>query len=338
MNQLLRYRNVWLGVAMVWIVWYHSGLHIPAAWFVYPKRWGYGGVDICLFASGIGCYFSLGKDSDILRFMKRRVLRLAPTYLCFMVIWIAYKRITISLPWQAAIGNLMGIQSLTGMGNDFNWYISALILCYVGAPYMKRLVDRLEKIWMQSLLISILLLASVPFWGSNTYLIIVTRIPIFYIGMLFAKQCSRDYVLRKKGVFLAVLIMMAGFFGLYIGYKAFPEYVTLYGLCWYPFVFITPGLCIAISLTVMAVEKNRLGYRIIKLMEWIGKNSFEVYLIHIPIYEILKQICDTWDFSFPANLLWLGSVPVIGVGCFLLKSAVKLVSEIWNKRMTKKAS
>ena len=64
LNETFRFRNQWLGIAMVWIMWYHSGFSGNIRVFHYLKSIGYGGVDICLFASGIGCYFSLEKDSS----------------------------------------------------------------------------------------------------------------------------------------------------------------------------------------------------------------------------------------------------------------------------------
>lgn len=68
---ILQYRNVWMGLAILWIVFFHSGLEILVLHFV--KMSGYGGVDIFVFSSGIGCFYSLDKDQDAERFMIRRI-------------------------------------------------------------------------------------------------------------------------------------------------------------------------------------------------------------------------------------------------------------------------
>lgn len=332
MNQLLRYRNVWLGVSMLWIVLYHSGLHVPSALFVYPKRWGYGGVDICLFASGIGCYFSLAKDPDILRFLKRRVQRLAPTYLCFMIFWTVYRQMTAPMPLQAVIGNFLGIQTLTGVGHDFNWYISALVLFYLAAPYLKQLADRLSRLWQQLLLMGILLLMSIPFWGSVNDLVIISRFPVYYAGFLFAKYCASNGVLHNKHIMLSAVALIVGILCLYITGKLDPEVITPYGLPWYLFLWITPSLCTMISLCAMAMEKSRIGQKLLRLLEVIGINSFELYLVHIPLFEVLKKICDTGVLTFSPNLIWVATIPVIAFGCFLLKKITGIGTKLLTTR------
>ena len=146
LKDMLKYRNAWLGVAMIWIVFYHAKINIGLDILHTIKAFGYGGVDICLFASGAGCYFSLSANSDIGTFIKRRFVRLAPTYLCFIVFWLIYKFFIDSISLQAVLGNIFAIQNFTGLGQHFNWYISAIILFYFLAPYLKIVVDRASSI------------------------------------------------------------------------------------------------------------------------------------------------------------------------------------------------
>ena len=91
LKRIFKHRNFWVGVAMVWIVFFHSAVMVSWVPLNVFKDLGYAGVDICLFASGIGCYYSLEKDPDILRFLKRRATRLAPVYYCFIIPWLIYK-------------------------------------------------------------------------------------------------------------------------------------------------------------------------------------------------------------------------------------------------------
>ena len=141
----LKYRNIWLGCAMIWIVLYHTEVYMSIGLLRYFKGMGYGGVDICLFASGIGCYFSLDKNPEIINFFKRRFIRIAPTYWCFICIWFIYRALIGKLKLSAVLGNVLGIQSLTGLGNEFNWYISALLILYILAPIFKAIVDKSKK-------------------------------------------------------------------------------------------------------------------------------------------------------------------------------------------------
>ena len=52
LKKCLQFRNLWIGIAMLWIVFFHSSLEIDSQGLVLFKNFGYGGVDICLFAPG----------------------------------------------------------------------------------------------------------------------------------------------------------------------------------------------------------------------------------------------------------------------------------------------
>lgn len=333
MNQLLRYRNVWLGTAMAWIMLAHSGFGHPSAVFAYLKLWGYGGVDICLFASGLGCYFSLEKDPDILRFQKRRLRRLAPAYLCFLFPWLLWKLATSDFPARAVVGNLLGIQHLTGMGNSFNWYISALVLFYLAAPYLKAYADRGEGAGWQLRMIGFLLLLSVPFWKNYEYIVVLARLPVFYLGMALGKQCKADRELDGKGISLCLGGMAAGFGLLYLAQQNLEQLLWTHGLYWYPFLLITPGLCLMIHLAATFCEKRKALRWINRGFEIIGKYSFEIYLIHIPLYEELHGLFAQWKLPYDNNLLWLCTLPVVAIGCVALKAAAAAVSGLLDWKM-----
>lgn len=327
-KNLIRWRNLWLGVAMLWIIFAHSGLKIDSQFLNYLKNWGYGGVDICLFASGLGCYFSLNKDPDTLRFLKRRLLRLAPTYIPFMLVWCVYRRLTHGpYPLTAVAGNLLGIQDLTGLGNSFNWYISAILLFYLLAPLFKDLADRLSPT-KQALFLGVLLLISVPFWRADGYIITLTRLPIFYCGMLLARWCREEKVLTAKPLLACLLAMVLGFGLLHYCYNHFESILWSHGLHWYPFLLITPGLCITLSLVAGATEKLRFSPLLTKPLEAIGKCSFELYLVHIPIFEFLRPRVK--ELPYDRNLLWLGIFLLTALSCVILKTFARQVTRLFR--------
>ena len=83
-----------MGIAMIWIVAYHSGIDLYNPILIYVKEIGYGGVDIFLFAAGLGNYYSYLKDYSPLDFLKRRIVRLAPVYFPFILVWIIVKNLS----------------------------------------------------------------------------------------------------------------------------------------------------------------------------------------------------------------------------------------------------
>lgn len=325
MNQLLRYRNAWLGCAVVWIVLSHSGFEFPSYLFTYLKMWGYGGVDICLFASGIGCYFSLEKDADILRFQKRRIVRLAPAYLCVIVVWNIHKMCGSGMPMRAAIGNLLGVQGLTGLGDAFNWYIAALIILYILAPYLKALADRLTHTWAHYVVVGVFVILTIPFWTADNFIIIVTRLPIFYFGMYFARQCNAGKQLNLRDILSYTVAVLVGITILWKTSHIFSEILWSHGWHWYPFILIVPGLCVWISLAGIVLEKFKIGRWGMGMLESIGKYSFEIYLIHIPLYEILIEVLPARNLPVHGNLLWVGTIPIIAVACILLRTVANRI-------------
>lgn len=326
LKELLPYRNLWLGLAMIWIVFAHSGFKPVSMLFTYLKAWGYGGVDICLFASGLGCYFSLEKDSDALRFLKRRIARLAPVYIPFILLWCVYHYLTHGpYPVSAVLGNLLGIQNLTGLENSFNWYISALLLFYVLSPLLKSLTDRIGY-GRQAVVIGFLLLLSVPFWTADTYIITVTRLPVYYAGMVFGRMCKEDRELSLLALVGCVAASALGFWLMKFCTDHFESILWSYGLHWYPFLLITPGVCIVLSLAGLALEKVRYSKVLTKPLAAIGAYSFELYLLHVPLYEFLHPRLR--ELPYDRNLMWLATLPVIWVGCVVLKKVGKLISRL----------
>ena len=223
LKRCLQFRNLWVGIAMLWIVFFHSALELTSEGLVMFKNFGYGGVDICLFASGIGCYFSLEKDPDILEFLKRRVRRLGPVYLCFIIPWILWRLWISDMPGWAILGNLLGVQSLISWDYHFNWYIGGLVVYYFTMPYMKRLTDSCGKLCQDLLVWLYIGVATIPFWGAHNTIVMLSRLPVVYSGMVFGKLAKEGYVLRFRDYLVSAIAVAAGAAVLVICQTSFPE-------------------------------------------------------------------------------------------------------------------
>lgn len=185
---IVNYRNVWMGIAMLYVVFFHSSFSLPHVFFEYIKELGYCGVDICIFASGIGCYYSLSKDSDVLGFYKRRIMRIFSTYWCFIIFWIVFKLFTNPITFREIVGNVFGIQTFTGYGTNFNWYISGILILYLLAPIFKLIIDK-NNIKTNVFCVLVLIIISFAFWQTGALLMIATRVPLFFVGMVFGHFC-----------------------------------------------------------------------------------------------------------------------------------------------------
>jgi len=284
------------------------------------------------FGSGIGCYFSLNKNPDIYDFYKRRFFRIAPTYICFIILWFVYKRIIGEVSFQMLIGNLFAIQNFTGFDNYFNWYISALLLFYLLAPFFKSFVDR-ASIKTAILAFAILLVFSLSFWNANTYIITITRIPIFLMGFFVGRLALKnDYNITIKSSVLAIICMVIGLVFLFIVILTCKEFLWSYGLYWYPFILITPGLCLCISYFVFFAQNVKWLNWITIFLKKIGENSFEIYLLHIPFFDVARVLVNKIEvLKDYNNVIWIIAFALMPVIVICLKIYIKIVMSLFQK-------
>ena len=72
-RNITKYRSVWMALAALWILYYHSSLppKYYSSFLGYVRFFGFSGVDIFVFASGLGCYHSLTRHYDPIAFLKK---------------------------------------------------------------------------------------------------------------------------------------------------------------------------------------------------------------------------------------------------------------------------
>lgn len=312
---MITYRQAWMGLAMLWIMFFHAWISIPSRAINFVKDLGYGGVDIFLFASGIGNYYSYLRDESPLDFLKRRIYRLAPAYLPFIVLWCIVEVIRGKLNPFFIVGNVFGIQDFSASGKSFNWYLTAIVICYLLTPYFASFVKK-NNLKNNCVFVAILVILSTAFWNDNKFIISVTRLPIYVIGMICAKWDDKQ-IMRKHALTGALL----GFFGfvlLALAYKYQSKYLWAYGFHWYPFIIITPFLCYAISLAAMNFEKNTVLSVLSAAIQSIGNCSFELYLVHIFVFDIVESIIQKYEL-YNNNWIWLITFMIVFPSAYALK-------------------
>lgn len=327
-----RHRSVWLGLAMALVMLYHSLMPVRLPYYGLIQKYGFVGVDIFVFASGIGCYYSLDKDPDILRFLKRRMSRLGPVYLCFIIPWLLWKLSAGGFPVDAVVGNLLGLESFHSWTYHFNWYISALIVFYLLLPYMKWLTDSFWKIWGDLLAVLILILMAVPSWSASNYnMVIWARLPILYLGVMYGKLGKQGFALNLKTGFLHVLSAVAGCLLLYATRNWTDELLWNRGMNWYPFLFITPGCCMFVSFLCEYLIRWNPVKLLLRPVQLMGEYSFELYLVHILFFEQLRfTIYELFaQFSYvPDGYLWLALWLAVFILAFLLNRIARLMGHL----------
>ena len=328
MKAISEKRDFIMGMAILWIMLFHFTDYTSVFELNFFRNTGYGGVDIFILLSGFGCYHSLKKDDDTLSFFSRRLFRLLPSYIPFIIIYMAVRTVTGSIYGTEVIGNLMMTGWWNGSPNQFNWYIDAVILYYLLAPVICLWLKRTDRPLLTSCaLMVIAYLVSLSF-THGSLLIAICRLPVFVLGAVFARYLDKDAADMKipEAVIVVVsnILMPIGF--ILVHYLVFTQDKWdkwRYGLFWYPFILIVPGLIIDLGYIGKFAEKTKVTDMIIKIIGQIGKASFELFLIHMFVYELAAYKSDalSLDAKWKWYVIYLIAL-LLGYGYYRLVKAV----------------
>ncbi len=344
---LSSHRSFIMGIAILWVAWFHTDLEIGIPWISFFREIGYGGVDIFFLLTGIGAYFSLKKKPDAALYMKNRILRILPAYYPFIFVWLVMMKITGELYGTEIIGNLTMMGWWHGGRNQFNWYTNAIWLFYLLAPFLVGVIGReaddvmvlsdgsadYKKSAKKKVVITVCLmatgfLASMTFWHT-LLLTAFSRLPLFVLGIYLGSeimkekqrgvsgtagassdsQSSRELFGWQKYPFVFWnMLMAAGFVLLYFCLEKLSGYMWNYGLWWYPFILIAPGLSLDLAYLAELLSKQRIGRWIKNAVSEIGNASFEIFLWHIGVFEFVKPRYEmnglTWAALLAVVVLW----------------------------------
>lgn len=279
------------GFAILWVVFFHARLGLDG--FLYQvQRIGYGGVDLFFFLSGYGLYLSLEKDADVGRYLARRARRLLPAYVPFCLVWLA-----VMLPLygagtataaRIAAGNLFMLGFFADIPLLINWYVSALALTLLAAPLFHAVLRR-KKALGDLALFAALLGLGLAFVSRDTYMAI-SRLPVFALGMVFARPAAREPKARSMAALLGASAL-TGLTALYLCLARFSDQTLCdYGLYWHPFILIAPALCAGLGWLFARCPAAISGS-----FALLGRASFEIFLFNVWLELAGKRygLCET---------------------------------------------
>lgn len=274
---LSRYRGVLMGFAMLIIVLFHVSVARQSA-FYGLHRLGNLGVDIFLFLSGIGLWFSWTKHPDMGRFYRRRLLRIYPAWLIVALIYFVPR--LWHQPLLLAGEVLFNVRFWTHDEGQF-WFIPAILAMYLMAPpYMKLIEKRPAWRWLPVLLCCWCVAVQwvQPIHAAVGHIeIFWSRLPIFFIGINCGAWVREERPLPK------------GWFGF-----ALSAFILTFALCLYleqvlhgrfplfaermVYIPLTLSTVLLLSAALTFVEKTQQW--LLRMLSFIGGISLEIYLIH----------------------------------------------------------
>lgn len=330
LKEVIKYRKIWMGFAILWVIFFHFGYKPPDPLAALQSS-GYSGVDIFFFASGIGCYLSYSRDKNAAAFIKRRFIRIMPTYFVFIVIWCTYKVITDGMDFTTVLGNIFCVQDLTGKDGSFNWYFGAMWIFYLLTPYFVAVADKIKKPAGCVLFCLLLVLFSFPFWNVKALIIIVTRMPVYFLGMYLAKRSQEsDEKISLKFMLIATVLSIISMAAFIVCYFKLHDELWNYGLWWYPFIITAPTICLYLSFISKQLEKKSVGQKILKAFSFIGSYTFELFLVHMFVFkEVSSMIMERQPNHVIA--IWFAALIPVAIGAVILYQLTKGVKKLIKK-------
>ncbi len=335
LKEIIKYRKIWMCFAILWVMLLHFEIKITGP-LSFLQLSGYSGVDIFLFASGIGCYLSYSKDRDAAGFMKRRIRKLLPITAVAMAVWCVYLCLKRGADFSAVIGNLFYVRGFTGQTEGFNWYIEAIWVYYILVPYFAAVADKTKNNLACAGVCAVLVLFSTAFWNVDKMIIAASRLPVFFVGIYFAKRSKEnDKPLSKKSILTLAAASAAALGAIIIFYLKFYDLLTPYGLGNYPLIVLAPAICIVISYVSKFIEKFSVGKTVLKALGFIGSHTLELYITHIMVLNWGRNIIEKYNIT-NTDAVWFASfVPIVlfsVILCYTGKGVLRLADKIKLKR------
>ena len=324
------YRNFIMGLAMISIIIFHFTEDAMNAKYMYSgiiklykTRIGSAGVDLFLLMSGFGLVYYMKKNNNIKEFYKRRGIKILIPYLVVAIpsitwLCINYKFDIIYFFKEISFINLVSI------GDIWYWYILFIILCYIIFPIIFKFMESSKKIDLIQvktfnlcntfLVISILMCMYNKVFFARYNLMLLRLLP-FFIGILLGY-----YSYNKKSIEIEnILLLLIGlvFFKFTLNKNLIIQRHSM-------FIAFT-SLIILFVILFDKINKYKITNIIKIIIEWFGKYSLEIYLLHVTIRRIFNAnnllTCKINYFALYLALS-LALVPVVN---FISKKIIKFL-------------
>lgn len=268
---ITKHRFSLFALALLWVFFRHTYFYSQFSYGIIIDplvHIGDCGVDIFMFLSGFGLYYSFTKSPNILLFYKKRIIRIIPTVITLLIIF----GITGDLLSGNSISSIFKLSYWINSLYIEYWFIGAILLFYLLFPLIYYLLLPLSSYASSLISISIGVLGiylvqylNVP--SLNQLEVYFARVPIFIIGAIFAKNnnlfCYKRYIIALLIISIPLLFILP---------KSFQR------------LLYTPISIAFITFVPFILNKTPLFFN--RLLNKVGKASLEFYLIHVFVFSL----------------------------------------------------
>ena len=293
-----KYRGPLMGLAILWIVFYHA----PSIGIMGLKQLqdiGYAGVEIFLLLSSYGLYYSLNRDDNKKRFYKKRLSRILPAYIPALLL-----RIIWDISNSGGIRELLSPHFLWHHVYFLLWFVPYIVVLYLLSPLYIWVFKKNPRL-VTIIAIFFAFVMSFVAWGKSSLFIATARTPVFLLGFYIA-HCDTGIKgkVEVRYIIIHVLAIAVVYGGQIILISNFNhQELAECGLMWFPLFFGTYSLVRILSIGLDLIHRTAA----VSVLKILGKITLEIYLFHQLLYDIISRKVDSegWMIYIVAIILTL---------------------------------
>ena len=326
-SAISKFRGEIMGVACIWIILHHFKGTISFYPLSRLSLYGNAGVDIFLFLSGIGLYFTFQKNEPMSLFYKKRFVRLLIPYILICVPFYVWRFL-----YLGGTNLWLDITQLSFplSRTILTWYIPAIFVFYLLFPLVYKLQNtkRIQNKTVLVILLSVfymLLLLIFKKLSPTLYEnieIMLTRFIIFFIGCYFGRAVFKKKGLPSEWVALGFSYTIIWF--LIRETAGLPTFWTR--LSCGPLAI---SICIVLSYLFTYLKQQNF---LLKVLRFFGRYSLEIYLTHVLIYNVWRNVLGVFFLSKSGIIDYLVVLAISSVLSVPIHFLVEKTSKILLKK------
>ena len=300
---LSKYRTELMGVAMLWVMFFHaSDLDMGHEALEWVRAAGFGGVDIFIILSAMGLVMSLSKkEPSYSDFMARRAGRILPAYYAVVIPYTLFLIIYKGVFWSSLVWNTTLLYYWMRSSGAFNWYVAGIMTFYAVTPFcFRRLRDARNREKLVGLAVAGGVLVCQLFMQEGYWYImdVAYRVPVFFIGLLLGFYVKDGREVGKKDA--AFWLCWLGLGGVYLAAQAMGPEPLILPFC-HLFLFTTVPMCFGLC---FLFDRLPLGW-VRKFLRLVGEHSLEIYLLNVSVFFHTELWRKVFSFGSSNRLYWL---------------------------------
>ncbi len=292
-NLVSKYRTQLMGISMLWIMLFHNFFKwTDSNWVKTLIDHGNVGVDIFLFLSGVGLYYSYEKKGNIGEYYKRRIVRLLIPYFVLAIsffFWVVRFE-------GGEYSFLSYISQVAFIKHNVNttWFIPCILVLSLLFPiiyYLQNYPVRIGSMTMSRNSVTVLicsiyfilllyLKANKTVFYNNTE-IALTRALVFIVGCHFAKYVKEGVRIPNGAVLFSTAYIL-----IYI--YVFRADIKINNF-WYRMSYVPLAIAwIVVFIWILSKCETVLHCKKFSFLTFIGNMTLELYLLHIFLRRIYR--------------------------------------------------